>query len=76
MGRPRHLHKAIEAVLRDAEKNGWRVQHSARGHAWGLLRCGERSRDGCQISIFSTPRNPEGHARSIARDVRRCDHEW
>jgi hypothetical protein len=70
------MHKAIEAVLRSAEKDGWRVEHSPRGHAWGVLRCGEKSRQGCQSSIFSTPRNPENHARKLARDVRRCDHKW
>lgn len=74
--RPRHQHKAIEAVLREAEAAGWRVVHSPGGHVWGLLRCGERSRAGCQVSIFSTPRIAEGHARRIARDVQRCNHGW
>lgn len=76
MARSRHPDKHIEAALRHAERASWRVE-PARGHAWGRLycpwnsnecRCGEF----CVISIWSTPRNPEAHARQILRVVDRC----
>ena len=34
----------------------------------------ERSRDGCKISVWSTPRVPEHHAKHIRRQVDNCPH--
>ena len=76
MPRPRHGNKAIERALVYAESEGWRIE-KASGHAWGRLycpwnddecRCGEF----CLVSIWSTPRNPEAHARAIRRVVDGC----
>jgi len=76
MPRPRHASKVIEAALAYAETEGWRIE-KASGHAWGRLycpwnndecRCGEF----CIVSIWSTPRNPEAHARAIRRVVEGC----
>ena len=76
MARSRHGSKAIEAALSYAEEHGWRVE-KASGHAWGRLycpwndsdcRCGEF----CIVSVWSTPRNPEGHARQIRRVIDGC----
>jgi hypothetical protein len=64
-GRQRHTHKEIERVIREAERRGWTVQHSARGHVWGVLLCGLHTREGCRERISSTPRNPEQHARML-----------
>lgn len=36
LSRPRHTHKEIERVIREAERRGWTVQHSPRGHVWGV----------------------------------------
>ena len=76
MARPRHMHKEIERVIVMAERAGWTVRHSSKGHAWGVLLCGHRARDGCRIVVYSTPRNPEGDARRLARTIGKCDHRW
>lgn len=73
MARPRHPNKTIEKAIAYAETVGWRVEIS-NGHAWGRLYCPERSREGCKLSIWSTPRNLENHARHIRREVDMCPH--
>jgi hypothetical protein len=74
MPRPRHPDKHIEKAVRYAESVGWTVEIS-NGHAWGKLYCPFRSRGGCMVSVWSTPRNPENHARHIAREVDFCPHQ-
>ncbi|CAN5905128.1 hypothetical protein BH23ACT10_BH23ACT10_21870 [soil metagenome] len=76
MPRPRHMHKEIERVVAAAEQAGWTVQHSSRGHVWGVMLCGHHTREGCRVVIYSTPRNREGDARRLARAVSKCDHTW
>ncbi len=73
MGRPRHPNKHIEAAVRYAEASGWRVERS-KGHAWGHLLCPCATREGCIVSVWSTPRNPESHARNIRRNIDQCPH--
>lgn len=73
MSRPRHPHKDIERAVRHAESLGWRVFMS-QGHAWGHLLCPLTTRDGCRVSVWSTPRNPENHARQIQREIDLCPH--
>ncbi len=73
MSRPRHPDKHIEKAVRYAELLGWHVEMSD-GHAWGHILCPLRSRDGCIIGVWSTPRNPENHARHIRREVDVCPH--
>lgn len=46
----------------------------SNGHAWGRLFCPQSSRDGCSISVWSTPKNPENHARHIRNRVDACPH--
>ncbi|QEA37895.1 hypothetical protein FGL86_01625 [Pistricoccus aurantiacus] len=76
MARASHPNKEIEAALRHAEANGWRIK-TASGHAWGRIycpyndnecRCGEF----CITSVWSTPRKPIAHARAILRVVDNC----
>ena len=75
MTRPRHPNKEIETAIREAERLGWEVIKSGKSaHGWGRLLCQEQSRQGCQISIWSTPRSPENHARQILRAIARCPH--
>ena len=76
MARARHPKKDVEAALADAEEAGWTVTPTSSGHRWGVLRCGEASRLGCQVSVWSTPRNPGNHAKQIRRALDRCPHEW
>ena len=73
MNRPRHPDKHIEQSIQYAESLGWRVLLS-RGHAWGHLYCPFSSRDGCKISVWSTPRVPENHARHVRREIDLCPH--
>ena len=60
----------------NAEDAGWAVRHTVSGHRWGVMLCGESSRAGCQVSIWSTPRSADNHARQLRRALRRCLHEW
>jgi hypothetical protein len=73
VARSRHPHKEIENAVQYAEGKGWRFI-KGKGHGWGRVLCPLNSREGCQISIWSTPRNAERHARSIIRAVDRCAH--
>ena len=73
MDRPRHPNKHIEAAVHYAEQLGWRVEMS-NGHAWAHLYCPLSTREGCMVSVWSTPRNPENHARQIRREVDKCGH--
>lgn len=74
MARSRHPDKEIEAAVTYAESLGWTVKPIS-GHAWGRLYCTHHSRDGCMVSVWSTPRNAGNHARGIIRDVNRCPHQ-
>lgn len=69
--RPRHPHKDIEAVVARAESIGWRWRKM--GH-WGRLFCSHAGRDGCQVGVNGTPKNPEDHARQVMRAIGRCPH--
>ncbi len=79
--RKRHPHKAIEQSIRYAEKTGWRfIPAGKSAHAWGLLQC--PNNDGncrcgrfCQNCVWSTPRNPEAHARQIRKWVDSCIYQ-
>lgn len=71
--RPRHPKKVIEAAIRQAEERGWRCIWPG-GHAWGILLCPLQRRDGCRVSIFSTPKVPQNHAEAIRRRVDDCPH--
>jgi hypothetical protein len=73
MPRPRHPKPEIEKAVRYAEQLGWSVTIS-NGHAWGRLYCPFSSREGCIISVWSTPRSPDNHARQIRKAVDSCEH--
>jgi len=73
MGRPRHPNKHIERAIKYAESLGWRVELS-NGHAWGFLLCPRSTREGRAVAVWSTPRNPENHARQLTREVDLCPH--
>lgn len=71
--RPRHPRKPIEEAVQYAESLGWRVEMSD-GHVWGILLCPERSREGHRISVYSTPRSAENHARRLRQFIDQCEH--
>ncbi|WP_454775609.1 hypothetical protein [Janthinobacterium tructae] len=76
MARSSHPKKEIEAALRHAESQGWRVEVGG-SHAWGKIYCpynddGCRCGEFCIACIWSTPKNPGNHARAILRVVDNC----
>lgn len=74
--RAKHPNKEIEAAIQYAIKNGWRYRHAGNSaHAWGRLLCPLEDREGCSMSIWSTPKNAENHAKQIKRNVKSCPHE-
>lgn len=73
--RKKHAKKEIEEVVQYAEKMGWRYKEAGgSAHAWGRLLCPFEDRDGCSMSIWSTPKNAEVHARQIQRKINSCPH--
>jgi hypothetical protein len=73
MNRPRHPNKHIEKAIQHAESLGRRVEMSD-GHAFCMIFCPLETPDGHIVSIWSTPRVPENHARHIRRKVDSCEH--
>lgn len=75
MPRPVHPNKHIEAAVAYALDRGWRyIEPGKSAHVWGKLDCSEESREGHKIGVYSTPKNPENHAKSIRRLVDHCTH--
>jgi len=68
--RRRHPKKEVEQAIRYAEQRSWVVEHTVAGHKWGRVSC----RQGCTMSVWSTPRRPGDHAKDIRRLVDRCPH--
>ncbi|OLP59642.1 hypothetical protein BJF93_11235 [Xaviernesmea oryzae] len=76
MARSRHTSKEIESVLKELEARGWEVIEG-KGHAWGILRCPMNSKncrcgEFCQMSVWSTPKNPEQHAKRLRQKALAC----
>ncbi len=73
--RRKHPNKEIEAAIRYAESQGWRYKEAGNSaHAWGRLLCPLEAREGCALSVWSTPRNPYQHAEQITKRVTLCPH--
>jgi len=71
----KHPNKHIREAIEHAESHGWEVVESGKSaHAFCRLRCllGHTEH---QMSIWSTPRNPENHAKQILRKVNQCGEE-
>jgi hypothetical protein len=74
--RNKHPKKEIEQALAYAESRGWRLEIGG-AHAWEKMYCPANDRDCrcgefCIVSIWSTPRSVENHARQIRRVVDNC----
>lgn len=71
----KHPKKEIQEAIEYALDKGWRLKATGKSsHAFGRLFCPEESRDGCIISVWSTPRNAANHARQIKRRIDACEH--
>ncbi|OAM31705.1 hypothetical protein A7P96_04510 [Eikenella sp. NML03-A-027] len=68
----KHPNKHIRAALAYAEQHGWAVVPAGKSaHAFCRLRCLQGHTEH-QMSVWSTPRNPENHAKQIIRKVNEC----
>ncbi len=75
MGSNKHPSKVIQEAIEYALQKDWRiVEAGSSSHAFCRLFCCEQSREGCIISIWSTPKSKEAHARQIKRVVDNCPH--
>ncbi|MHB0981367.1 MAG: hypothetical protein ACYC5Q_15095 [Thermoleophilia bacterium] len=78
MARRKHPDLDIEAAIAHAEAGGWRIKVGGRSsHAWGTMYCPHNSPschcgEFCITGIWSTPRNPQNHAKQLRRVVDRC----
>jgi hypothetical protein len=73
MARPRHPNKEIETAVAYAESMGWTVEIS-NGHAWARLYCPHHTPEGCIVSVWSTPKSCQNHAKALLRTINRCSH--
>ena len=78
--RQAHPIREIEAALLELERIGWKVE-KAKGrsaHSWGFAMCPANARKECRggvfcrMSVWSTPRSPERHARNLLRQAQGC----
>ena len=73
--RPRHPNKEIEEAVSHLESLGWTYRKPGKSaHAWGRMLCPQNDSTGCQISVWSTPRVAEHHARHLRVQGRKCAH--
>jgi len=72
---PDHPNKHIREAIAYALDHGWTCRKAGpRAHTWGRLYCPQSDRTGCVRGVYSTPKNPEDHAKDIRRAVDRCPH--
>lgn len=68
----KHPNKHIQAALVYAQQHGWEIVASVKSaHAFCRLRCLQGYTEH-QMSVWSTPKNPENHAKQILRKVKEC----
>ncbi len=71
----KHPNKHIREAVLYAQRRGWRfVKAGGHAHVWGELYCPLASREGCIVRVYSTPRNPENHAKRIRSELEKCPH--
>jgi hypothetical protein len=71
-----HPDKDIDAAVRYAEANGWKLM-AGGAHAWGKLYCpynDKTCRGGqfCKAGVWSTPKDAGNHAKQLRRVVDNC----
>ena len=69
----KHPNKEIRAAIEYAKSEGWIFEESS-GHPFGRLRCGtsDDEHKTHQLSVWSTPKSAEVHARQIRKKVDQC----
>ena len=74
--RKKHPHKVLEDAIQFAEGRGWHYKKAGKSaHAWGRLYCPLSSQEGCALSVWSTPRSAEIHAKQILKRIKQCQHK-
>ncbi|MGP2522129.1 hypothetical protein ACTUSX_19865 [Pantoea ananatis] len=71
----KHPNKYIQAAIEYAVSKGWDwVAPGNSAHCFCKLRCGnpEDEHRGHQMSVWSTPRSAENHAKQIRSMVDKC----
>jgi len=70
-----HPDKHIREAMQFAESLGWTFTEAGpHGHAYGFLYCPHHERDGCIVTVYSTPKTPYIAAQRIIRKVKKCPH--
>ena len=68
----KHPNKHIRAAIEFALDNDWQVVSAGKSaHAFCRLRCMQGHTEH-QMSVWSTPKNPELHAKQIMRKIKEC----
>ncbi|MCX8957861.1 hypothetical protein EHW66_07445 [Erwinia psidii] len=69
----KHRNRQIQQAIEFAMEHGWILIVAGKSaHCFAKLRCGVAGHLEHTISIWSTPGNPENHAKQIVRKVRQC----
>jgi hypothetical protein len=66
-----HSKKQVRDALDEAYAADFGIGTSA-GHRWGYLECGKC---GQTFSVWSTPKNADGHAKQIRRFIKKHSHD-
>lgn len=67
-----HSKKQVREALDDAHAADFGIWQTPAGHRWGYLECGKCAQ---QLSVWSTPKNADNHAKQIRRFVQRHGHD-
>ena len=67
-----HSKKQVRDALDEAYAAGFAIRATPAGHRWGYVECGKC---GQTFSVWSTPRNPDNHAKQIRHYMKRHRHE-
>jgi hypothetical protein len=67
-----HSKKQVRDALDGAHEAGFTVRETSAGHRWGYVECGKC---GQRLSVWSTPKNADNHARQTRRFLQRHGHE-
>lgn len=69
----KHPNKHIQEAIDYAVSKGWVIVVAGRAaHCYAKIRCGIAGHREHMMSIWSTPGNPEHHAKQIRRMIDRC----
>jgi len=71
----KHPNKHIRDAIDYALQNGWVIIDTGKsGHSFCRLKC-VLGHNEHQMSIWSTPKSPENHAKQILNKVKQCNGE-